>query len=202
MFTNWRRRRRIYNIVLFLAVACLLALCFQFFLFGAISIYHDEHGSSGWFERGARPKFIEDAGGVDGLRHVPRVTWRDKDVQAQSVKTSFDCKDQNCSRLEADNTLNKYQFHAVAEQTVRLLANSSAVVSSESTEGAIAKGKRIDPQLFSNVWQYLDQAALTVVKVNTTSILGTYSRWQHFYQVDENGFFTCILSQVCMIRDL
>jgi hypothetical protein len=200
MFTNWRRRRRIYNIILLLAVACIIALCFQFFLFGAISIYNDEHSTGGWFERGARPKYLEDAGDVNNFRHVRRVTRKDRDVPVQPVKGSLDCKDQNCSRFEADSVLDKYQNHAAAKEPVKMMTNGNSGNSSSFGENVV-RGKHRDPLLFTDVWQYLEQVSLPLTRMNTSSILGASSRWLHLYQVDEGGFFTCILSRVSVITD-
>ena len=193
MFSNFRRRRSLYRIVILLAVACIVILCFQFFLFGALDFYHHKESGDRKFERGPRPKHQDDVATFD--KRIRRTT--DK-VQSVPLVIYEDCKDRNnCSRLV--NLFDEQQKHYIREG---FQAGKASVVDD------MLFGHK-DTSSFISVWQYLDSVYLVTRQKpgdeklflasrnqSTVSLSGVNMNWRHLYSADHSGFFTCPLSKV------
>jgi hypothetical protein len=195
MLLDCRRRRHIIRIVVLFIVACIVVLCFQLFLFGAISGYHDEHVSSGWFDRGARPKYLEDD------THLQGVVQRNvADIKMRFSRTTTGCDGNNCSETEQVHSVGNHKNHVSDEPT--LFDMPPALVN--RNVGALGQDTTVNTQSFTDVWRYLEfNFPLNAEQVaNGTNVLGASSRWKRAYLPDANGFFTCILSKVIQMLDV
>jgi len=158
-------------------------------------VYHDENGGNGWFDRGARPKYVEDEIGIDRDKHLHRIVRRTTDNILLLTKPSADCKEINCSRVEQVEVRNKYQNVSRIESTVKFESHDSVV-------------DVLEVHSFVDVWQYLEHAfplgykGLRNRSANNATIRGASSRWSQVYQKDNSGYFSCVLSRVRHARYL
>lgn len=177
------RQRRILRIVAFIAVACVIFLCFQVFLVGFL-----DHDAQLGLRRGARPKFgLEN----DNLRDesAGRTSTTQYPLQMQQ-KLESECSSHNCN---STTKLLISTFHAVISGTTRL--------PSMSFFNDIHTNSNIGRSRFENVWEFLEHefARPVISEKNTSeahSTIGVNRRWQYLYEADDNMQFTCIFSQV------
>ena len=217
MFTNFRRRRGLYRIVILLAIACIVILCFQFFLFGALNIYSDKQADIGRFDRGARPKYLNNgdvAGKLTVLQNIRRSTARQLDLPAvPHVMNYADCKDRkNCTRNI--NLFDEQQKHYANESALEANFAETGISPKlllsrlhQNLEHKAIPTRWHNASSFASVWQYLDavfpvsetnlaDSNIKLRQLNETSVKGVNSRWHHLYHVAVNEHFICPLSQV------
>lgn len=184
-FRNCQRRRRVYNIVIFIAIACALILCFQFFLFGAITIYQDEQTGASRFDRGARPKFFDDEFGFEMGRIASRTDRPIANVKIKTTMATEKCVGSSCN-----------ENSTAGKKDIVLLQHELNVT--------VVKNKHFKNSIISytDVWLLLehefsvDHVNGVDVQLNTTNIRGINARWRDLYRNNKSGLFTCIMSHV------